>query len=213
MRGASRAFVDMDGVLVDFDAYMRSRGADAQKVKDTPGAYAAMLPCIGGIEGVRSLIGMRFEVWIATKPPTGRPWAYKEKVEWILEHLPELQRRIVITHDKGFLGDAGDILIDDRVWRANCHQFKGALIAHRAWGRTLDRARAIAAGDHRAAAIRRDYMRERLVYRELIGTLYPPIAYERLMILRDSYIDAGGSIDELLSVPQPEPDGRAPFFT
>lgn len=209
----NRAFVDLDGVVVDFDGYMRTRGTDAQKVKDTPGAYAAMLPCAGAIEAVHSLIGMRFEVWIATKPPTGRPWAYKEKAEWVMQYLPELKRRIVITHDKGFLGDAGDILIDDRVWRANCHQFQGALIAHRSWDRTLVRCRAIAAGDHRAAAIRRDYMRQRATYRELIGTLYPPIAYEQLMSLRADYVAAGGLIDELLGVPQPEPDGRAPFFT
>lgn len=209
----NRAFVDMDGVVVDFDGYMRSLGADAQKVKDTPGAYAAMLPCAGGIEGARSLIGMGFEVWIATKPPTGRPWAYAEKVEWILEHLPELKRRIVITHDKGLLGDAGDILIDDRVWRANCHQFQGALIAHRSWERTLVRARAIAGGDYRAAGIRRTYMRQRTTYRELIGCLYPPIAYEQLMALRAEYVESGGSIDELLSVPEPRPDGSAPYFT
>lgn len=209
----NRAFVDMDGVIVDFEAYMRARKFDSQMVKDTPGAYAAMLPCDGAIDGVRSLIGMRFEVWISTKPPTGRPWAYAEKVDWILRYLPELKRRIVITHDKGFLGDAGDILIDDRVWRANCHRFQGALISHRSWERTLKRARAIAGGDHRAAAIRRDYMRKRSTYRELIGTLYPPIAYEELMNLRSSYVDVGGSVEELLSVPQPEPDGRAPFFT
>lgn len=209
----NRAFVDMDGVIVDFEAYMRAREFDSEKVKDTPGAYAAMLPCAGAIEGVHSLIGMRFEVWVATKPPTGRPWAYAEKVDWILRYLPELKRRIVITHDKGFLGDAGDILIDDRVWRANCHQFQGSLIAHRSWDRTLARARRISAGDYLAASIRRQYLRGRATYRELIGTLYPPIAYEQLMKLRADYVDAGGSIDELLSVPQPEPDGRAPFFT
>lgn len=208
----TRAFVDMDGVIVDFDGYMRSRKFSSQMVKDTPGAYAAMLPCAEAIDGVHSLIGMRFEVWIATKPPTGRPWAYKEKVEWVLQYLPELKRRIVITHEKGFLGNAGDVLIDDRVWRANCHEFQGALIAHRSWERTLARARAIAAGDNKAADIRRQYMRDRRLYREMVGTLYPSIVYGKLMKLRDDYVDAGGSIDELLSVPPPSSDGSAPSF-
>lgn len=209
----SRVFVDMDGVLVDFDGYMRSRAFSSEMVKDTPGAYSAMLPCAESIEGVHSLIGMRFEVWIATKPPTGRPWAYKEKVEWVLQYLPELKRRIVITHDKGFLGNAEDILIDDRVWRANCHEFEGALIAHRSWERSLARARAIAAGDHKARDIRRQYMRDRRLYREMVGTLYPSILYEQLMKQRADYVDAGGSIDELLSVPPPTSDGRAPHFS
>ena len=82
----------------------------------------------GAIEGVRALIAMGFEVWIASKPVTGVPHCYAEKVEWILNHLPELKRRIIRTHDKGLLGDRGDFLIDDRPHKANCHAFPGNLI-------------------------------------------------------------------------------------
>jgi len=71
---------------------------------------------------------MGLEVWVATKPPTGIPFAYADKAAWVLQHLPELKRRIIITHDKGLLGDERDFLIDDRPHKANCEKFKGTLI-------------------------------------------------------------------------------------
>lgn len=124
----SRVFVDLDGVVVDFDRFARERGLTGDEVKCRPGAYLEMEPIDGALAGVRSLIGMGFEVWIATKPPTGVPFAYADKVAWVLKHLPELKRRIVLTHDKGMLGGPFDILIDDRPHKANCIEFVGELI-------------------------------------------------------------------------------------
>lgn len=125
---ANRVFVDMDGVLVDFDSYKLQHGLSADEVKRRPGAYLDMSPISRAIDAVRALAGMGFEVWIATKPPTGVPYAYSDKAAWILQHLPELKRRIIITHDKGLLGDALDFLCDDRPHKANCEQFAGTLV-------------------------------------------------------------------------------------
>lgn len=124
----NRVFIDMDGVIVDFARYMREHGMTAEEVKRMPGAYLAMPAIPGALAAVRSIIGMGFKVWIATKPPTGLPYAYADKAEWIMHHLPELKRRIIITHDKGLLGDAGDYLLDDRPHKANCEQFPGTLL-------------------------------------------------------------------------------------
>lgn len=124
----NRVFVDMDGVIVDFDAHMKATGLSGDELKKLPGAYLAMLAIDGAIDAVRSLIGMGFEVWIATKPPTGIPYAYSDKAEWIMKNIPELKRRIIVTHDKGLLGDDGDYLCDDRPHKANCEQFKGRLL-------------------------------------------------------------------------------------
>lgn len=139
----NRVFVDMDGVIVDFDGYMVDRGMTADEVKHTPGAYRDMQPIPGAIDAVRKLIAQGWGVWIATKPPTGIPEAYSEKVAWIMEHLPELVRKIVITHDKGLLGDEGDYLIDDRPHRANCLAFSGALLLFKQgshdWGNIVPR--------------------------------------------------------------------------
>ncbi|NIP41340.1 MAG: hypothetical protein GWO28_01170, partial [candidate division Zixibacteria bacterium] len=55
-------------------------------------------------------------------------YAYADKAAWVLEHLPELKRRIIITHDKGLLGDSGDYLCDDRPHKANCERFAGTLL-------------------------------------------------------------------------------------
>lgn len=140
----ARVFVDMDGVIVDFDAFKAASGLSGDEVKELPGAYLEMSPIPGALEAVRSLIGMGYEVWIATKPPTGIPYAYADKVSWVLQYLPELKRRIIITHDKGLLGGPRDYLIDDRPHKANCERFAGTLIRFGrgvGWPDVLDRLR------------------------------------------------------------------------
>lgn len=124
----NRIFLDLDGVIVDFEKYMLAKGMTGDECKREPGAYLAMEPIEGALAGVRSLIGMGFEIWIATKPPTGLPWAYADKVSWVLTHLPELKRRIILTHHKGLLGDERDYLVDDHPLRANCDEFMGELL-------------------------------------------------------------------------------------
>lgn len=124
----NRVFVDMDGVLADFDRLKLELACTGDDLKRMPGAFERMQPIVGAIAGVRSLIGMGYEVWIATKPPTGIPHAYADKAAWILRWLPELKRRIIMTHNKGLLGDCDDYLIDDRPHKAFCSDFKGSLI-------------------------------------------------------------------------------------
>jgi 5'(3')-deoxyribonucleotidase len=116
----------MDGVLVDFDAYKKTHSLTGDEVKRMPYAYLSMDAMPGALDGVRSLIGMGHDVWIATKPPTGVPHAYADKVQWVLINLPELKRKIVLTHDKSLL--IGDVLIDDRPHKANADKFAGELL-------------------------------------------------------------------------------------
>lgn len=145
-----RVFLDMDGVIVDFDAYRRQLQAEldakvaacpgeyaglngaplitGDDIKRMPNAYESMPPIDGAIAGVRSLIGMGFDVWLATKPPTGIAHAYAGKAAWVFKYLPELSRKLILTHDKGLLGCGSDFLVDDRPHRANCCEFPGAII-------------------------------------------------------------------------------------
>lgn len=118
----------MDGVLVDFDRYMRDHNLTADEVKAKPGAYADMWPMPNAIESVRKMFALGYDIWIASKPPTAQPHAYADKVRWVMRWLPELTRKIILTHDKGLLGNEDDTLIDDRPWKANCLEFKGTLI-------------------------------------------------------------------------------------
>jgi len=124
----NRVFVDMDGVIVDFDSAMKEANLKGDEIKKIKGAYLTMKPIDGAITAVRSLIGMGYEVWIATKPPTGVAHAYSDKAQWVMNNIPELKRRIIVTHDKGLLGDSGDFLCDDRPHKANCEKFKGTLL-------------------------------------------------------------------------------------
>jgi len=144
-----RLFVDLDGVTVDFDAHMTELGQPGHIVKTLPGAYRSMRPVAGALDAIREAIHLGYEVWIATKPPTGIPHAYAEKAEWVLEHLPELATRIIITHDKGLLGGEDDYLVDDRPHKANCETFRGTLLHYRPgyqWTEVLDVLRANAPG-------------------------------------------------------------------
>ena len=123
-----RIFFDMDGVLVDFDRYIRENNMTVEDAKYHPGAYLAMPEMEHAVESVRLLIAMGWECWIATRPPTGNPYSYTEKARWVAEHLPELANRVIVTPDKGMLGDEGDYLVDDRPHKANCHLFRGKLL-------------------------------------------------------------------------------------
>jgi 5'(3')-deoxyribonucleotidase len=121
-----RVFVDMDGVIVDFDTFKTELGLTGDEVKKRAGAYQLMKPLPGALDGIKSLVGMGFDVWLATKPPTGVPHAYADKVSWVLENLPEMKRKIILTHDKSLL--RGEYLIDDRPHKANAQYFQGKLI-------------------------------------------------------------------------------------
>lgn len=119
----------MDGVIVDFDGYKTKHNLTGDEVKKKPGAYLEMEAIPEAIEGIATLISKGYEVWLATKPPTGISYAYSDKAAWVFKNLPQLKRRLILTHDKGLLGDAHDILVDDRIERANCCNFPGTLIA------------------------------------------------------------------------------------
>jgi len=128
LRDMNRIFIDMDGVSVDYDRYVLESGLDRTTVKRTPGSYLKMKPYPGAIEGIRLLLSMGYECWIGTRPPTGVPSAYSEKAQWIIEYLPELANRVIVTPDKGLLGDAGDYLLDDQPHKANCAAFPGRVL-------------------------------------------------------------------------------------
>ena len=125
LKNVKRIFVDMDGPLVDFLRYCNDVQRAPEIVKKEVGAYKLMKPNYAGLAAVKLMIAAGLDVWILTKPPSGNASAWGDKAAWIMEHLPELERKLIITHDKSLVGDENDMLIDDRPHKANCHLFRG----------------------------------------------------------------------------------------
>ena len=120
-----RIFIDMDGVIADFEKAAENaaleKGVPKLSRPDLFVNYRNLDVIEGAIEAVAKL-NADHEVFIASTPPWTRPEVWGHKREWIGEHFPYLKRRIILTHRKDLL--IGDILIDDSRWRGQ-PDFKG----------------------------------------------------------------------------------------
>ena len=127
MMNKIKIFVDMDGVLVNFqsgidklDEATKREYADDGTGKahfdDVPGIFSLMDPMPGAIEGVRALKRMGYDLYILSTAPWGNPSAWADKVTWITKHLDDVfHKKMIITHCKGLLAaQEGAYLIDDR---------------------------------------------------------------------------------------------------
>lgn len=122
-----KIFVDMDGVLVNFqsgidklDEAVKREYADNGNGKshydDVPGIFSLMEPMPGAIEAMHALKEMGYDLYILSTAPWGNPSAWSDKVKWITENLDDVfHKRMIITHCKGLLAaQEGALLIDDR---------------------------------------------------------------------------------------------------
>ena len=108
-----RIFIDMDGVLADFEG-----GRTSDKKRRNPpemyseGFFENLEPIPGALEAMQELHQSgKYDLWIATKPVATSPRSYTEKVNWIAKNLPYMLKKVVLTQDKSFL--EGNVLIDD----------------------------------------------------------------------------------------------------
>lgn len=122
-----KIFVDMDGVLVDFEsgidkldeATIREYADDGNgkpHYDDVPGIFSLMDPIPGAIEAIHELQKMGYDLYILSTAPWGNPSAWSAKVKWVTEHLDDVfHKKVIITHCKGLLSaNEGAYLIDDR---------------------------------------------------------------------------------------------------
>lgn len=120
-------YVDMDGVLADFDSGLARLSEETRreyrgKEEDIPGLYALMDPMPGALDAFRELAEL-FDVYILSTPPWGNPSGWSQKVEWVQKHLGEVaEKRLILTHHKNL--NKGDFLVDDRL-RHGVEEFEG----------------------------------------------------------------------------------------
>lgn len=127
MGNNTKIFVDMDGVLVDFqsgvnklDETTKRQYADDGTGKphydDVPGIFSMMDPMPEAIDAVRKLQKAGFDLYILTTAPWNNISASSDKVAWVTKHLDDVfHKKMIITHCKGLLAaHSGAYLIDDR---------------------------------------------------------------------------------------------------
>lgn len=121
----TRVFLDLDGVMADFDAHFpavfgldhRGLADDAmwQTINAHPSYFRDMPPCVGAVEFFREIEALE-PIVLTACPRTNYANAARQKREWVREHL---STKILVLpcmggHNKPlFMHEPGDILIDD----------------------------------------------------------------------------------------------------
>jgi 5'-nucleotidase len=128
-------YIDMDGVLVDFqkaiDDWFETHPHLKERYKDNPdhiqGLFRIAPPIEGAIEAVKKLHESgKYELFIATSAPWGNPQSNTDKRFWIEDYFGNIfHKRMFITHRKDLL--MGDYLIDDRI-KNGAGEFSGELL-------------------------------------------------------------------------------------
>lgn len=112
-------FIDMDGVLADYDSMKPITTEEERKQK---GFFENLKPIEGAIDAFIKL-QPHYDVYILSTAPWSNVHSLTEKRIWVEKHLGEhVFKKLILTHNKGLL--RGDYLIDDR--KANgVEEFQG----------------------------------------------------------------------------------------
>lgn len=121
------AYVDMDGVLVDFMGAKETLTPEEKEkygthIEDVPGIFSRMKPMPGAIEAFKQL-SRHYDIYILSTAPWDNESAWSDKARWVKKHLGIYgYKRLILTHRKDL--NEGAILIDDRA-KKGAAQFDG----------------------------------------------------------------------------------------
>ena len=117
-----RIYIDMDGVISDFDKASKYPPVGSKKGRPDLWVDYLHLDIIPGAEEAMSYLNEHHEVFIASTPPWSRIQVWADKRAWLEQWFPDLKRKLILTHRKDLL--IGDVLIDDSQYRGQ-PDFKG----------------------------------------------------------------------------------------
>jgi 5'-nucleotidase len=153
-----RLYVDLDGVLADFDAAFPSVfGLDHRSMADDdmwakinahPSFFRDLPLCPGAYDSFWGLDWPTEPIILTACPRTNYAAVAKQKRAWVRAHFGDFTVLPVMGgHNKPlFMHSLGDVLIDDL--RKNCDAWEkdgGVSVLHRDWGDTLVSVRALQA--------------------------------------------------------------------
>ncbi|MGA2401927.1 MAG: hypothetical protein ABSG91_09490 [Syntrophobacteraceae bacterium] len=123
-------YIDMDGVLVDFQsAIVHLQASVLQefdgRLDEVPDIFKWMDPVPNSIESFHELAA-KFDTYVLSTALWENPSAWSDKLLWVKRHLGQpAYKRLILTHHKNL--NLGDFLVDDR--RNNgADRFQGELI-------------------------------------------------------------------------------------
>lgn len=116
----SIVFVDLDGVVVDFESGIATvHDIMDQKLwegdwKNYPGIFSRMSPRPGAIKAFEFLATHpKLDTYILSTAPWNNPSAWTDKLLWVKKHLGQhAYKRLILSHHKHLC--VGRWLIDDR---------------------------------------------------------------------------------------------------
>ena len=128
-------YIDMDGVIVDFEKaikdWFEKHPHLEERYKTHPdhiqGLFRIAPPIKGAVEAIKKLHNSgKYELFIATSAPWGNPQSLTDKRFWLEDYFDNIfHKRLFTTHRKDLL--MGDYLIDDRL-KNGAGDFKGKLL-------------------------------------------------------------------------------------
>ena len=120
-------YVDMDGVLVDFQSGIDKLNSEDRikyngRYDEVPNIFSIMDPIKDALDSFKKLSKL-YDTYILSTSPWDNKTALQDKQNWIIKYLGKYgEKRLIFSHHKNL--NIGDYLIDDREARG-AKEFSG----------------------------------------------------------------------------------------